>query len=273
MKVYVAGVSGEKQYLKSLNSFYELRVRPSDSKNLPQKVMRGDVARMTFCDSFLESDKDALLLLDCDMVHPPDLLERLREWDKDMVTAHYWKRTTPMESVCSVSPDGTWPYLPLDVRNLPLEGLVEIDSSGFGAVLIKREVIQGVRSGLGEEGHPFALGNAPEMSNGENVHFGSDMRFFHRTRELGYKLWLDCGLESLHASTFWLSRELYERLREPEWEGQQLWLIHQINKKIYGDNPKTVQIKLEQFLRDRQALDDKITALQTWLHQDGKSVL
>ena len=175
--------------------------------------MRGDQTRMSFCDSFLASDCDALLLLDCDMVHPPDLLERLRAWDVDMVTAHYWKRNAPMESVCSISPDGTWPYIPAPVNEMPNEGLVEIASTGFGAVLIKRAVIEKVTEALGKEGHPFALGPMPEMTNGENAHLGSDMRFFHKARSLGFVLYLDCGVESLHAATFWMSRQLYERLR------------------------------------------------------------
>ena len=269
MKVYVAGVSGERQYLKSLNSFHELLTRPGDTKNLPQKVMRGDVNRMAFCDSFLASDCDALLMLDCDMVHPKDLLERLREHDVDMVTAHYFKRSTPLESVCSISPDGTWPYIPLPISEVAIEGLLEIASTGFGNVLIKREVIQAVSDSLGGEGHPFALGPNPEMANGENAHFGSDMRFFHKARQLGFKLWLDCELESLHASTMWVSRQLYERLREPEWEGQQLWLLHQLNKKMYGDNPKTVEIKLRQFMTEREELDGKIATLKGWLENNA----
>lgn len=267
MKIYVAGVSGERQYVKSLKSFYELQVRAGDIKNVPERVIRGDIARMTLCDSFLESDCDAILMLDMDMCHPEDMLEKMRAWDVDMVTAHYWKRSTPMESVCSVSPDGTWPYLPLDMDTTPLEGLIEVASTGFGAVLIKRKVIEDVKESLGGT-HPFALGEAPEMSNGEHIHFGSDMRFFHKARALGYKLWLDCGLESLHASTFWLSRQLYERLREPEWEGQQLWILHQLNKKLYGENPKTVEIKLKQFIAQRNDLDAKIATLENWLTQN-----
>lgn len=265
MKVYVAGLSGERQYLKSLNSFHDLLIGSGDVKHLPQKAMRGDQTRMAFCDSFLQSERDALLMLDCDMVHPPDLLERLRAWNKDMVTAHYWKRSAPMESVCSVSPDGTWPYLPLNMNDAPNEGLFEIASTGFGAVLIKRGVIEQVAKAVGAEGHPFALGPMPEMTNGENAHLGSDMRFFHKARELGYNLWLDCGVESLHAATFWMSRQLYERLREPEWEGQQLWLLHQLNKRMYGDNLKTVEIKLKQFYNDRDELNSKIQNLEHYL--------
>ena len=251
MKVYVAGVTSERQYVKSLNSFHALKLSPGDVPRMLDEVTRGDLARMTFCDDFLDGEEDAIAFLDVDMVHPPNLIERLKSHNVDMVTAHYWKRQPRMESVCGTSPDGTWPYLPLDVTNLPNKGLVEIASTGLGAVLIKREVIETVKRGLKETDHPFALGPHPEMVNSDVV-MGSDMRFFHEARKAGYKLWLDCELESLHGTTIWLSTGLYKRIREPDWELEQTRKLFYAARAAHGENEKTaiIQDKITQLERE-----------------------
>lgn len=230
MRVYIAGLTGDRQYVKSFRSFYDLAIRDGDEKNQPEDASRGDISRMSMCDDFLEKRQfDAILLLDMDMKHPVDLLERLREHDLDMVTAHYWKRKTPMESIVGIG--DRWPYAPL--KDLPDTGLLDIATTGFGAVLIKRGVVEAVSKSLPRGEHPMAIGPVPEMANGE-VAMGSDMRFFYYARSLGYKLWLDCSLESLHACTVWLGRTLYPKLREPDWEEDQERQRMEINKRLYG---------------------------------------
>lgn len=231
MRVMIAGASEEKQYLKSYRSFRDMTIRDGDILIEPEEFTRGDITRMSLCDHFLENrEYDAILLLDLDMVHPKNLLEGLREHDVDMVTAHYWKRKTPMESI--IGTGDKWPYLPLK-EPFPTSGLMEVSTTGFGAVLIKREVIQGV-SGLIPKGeHPMAIGPVPELANGE-VAMGSDMRFFYYARQSGYKLWLDCGLESLHACNIWLSRWLYGKIREEDYEAGELAKIEELHKQLYG---------------------------------------
>lgn len=217
MRVMLAGLTPEKQFVKSYRSFREIKIRDGDACAEPSEFTRGDVARMTMCDEFLEHKEfDALLMLDLDMVHPKNILESLRSHDVDMVTAHYWKRKTPMESIVGIG--DKWPYHSL--KDFPESGLMEISTTGFGAVLIKRHVIEGVAANLPSGEHPMAIGPVPEMANGE-VAMGSDMRFFFLARQLGYKLWLDCSVESLHACNVWLSRDLYKRWREPDWEAEQ----------------------------------------------------
>ena len=225
MRTMIAGLTGERQYVKSYRTGREVLFRDGDVYAEPEEFTRGDVMRATMCDEFLEHREfDALLLLDLDMVHKPYLLERLREHDLPMVTAHYWKRKTPMESICGI---GDWPYQPL--RDWPETGLMEVSTSGFGAVLIKREVIEAVAKTIANGEHPMTIGPVPEMANGE-VAMGSDMRFFFLARRLGYKLMLDCSQESLHGVNVWLSRDLYKRWREPVWEAEQDELNKQARK-------------------------------------------
>ena len=217
MNVFVAGVSSEQQYVKAQDSYYELKGREGDDRaHLFGRP--GWAARMDLCDTFLENKEfDALLMIDMDMIIPSDGLEKLREHDADMVSGHYFNRSTsPLMSVCMVEWDGRdWPMEAIPKH----EGLHSISSTGMGFVLIKREVIEAVAK-LPNIYHPFAVGPIPEKL-GDNRPFGQDVRFFFYARALGYKLWLDASVRCLHGCTIWLSEYLYDILRphqNEEWE-------------------------------------------------------
>jgi hypothetical protein len=220
MNVYISAVSSEKQYAKTLDSFYEMDIREGDIRGV-LFGRPGFIARMDLCDAFLkDKTKDAILLVDLDMVIPRDGLEKLRAHDLDMVTGHYFRRhTAPIMSVCQVV-DKENNQIPL--VDVPDSGLHEIAATGFGFVLIKREVIEAVAK-LDKISHPFAPGPVPEV--GHYDIFGQDIRFFYYTRKLGYRLWLDAGVECKHATTFYTSKWLYDIIRphqaeewKKEWE-------------------------------------------------------
>ncbi len=213
MRIYVAGASGETQYVKSLRTFYEIRTKPGDYKQ-EQALGRGDITRRLICDEFLENsgDWDALAMFDLDMLHPPDILERLRAHDLDMVTGHYYSRGfRHIHSVCWGVGRNVWPCPPIE--HPPTSGLHEIGITGMGCVLIKRAVIEAVRDYLPEGDNPFAIGSLPEVT-GNGSSLGTDFRFFTIARLLGYKLWLDADIECKHASVFWVGREMAEHLRK-----------------------------------------------------------
>jgi len=229
MKVYIAGVSAEQQHVRTIFSFANLDKEEVDEvAYLAGKP--GFVARMELVDSFLESDCDAVLLTDMDMVLPMDGLTKLRAHNLDMVTGHYFKRkTNPLMSVCQVIKDG-W-QVPLE--DIPTSGLHEISSTGFGFVLLKREVIEAVAK-VPNITHPIAPGPCPEQRH--DAMFGQDVRFFYYANRLGYKLWLDAGVECKHATTMYTSKKLYDILRphqndawKEEWKGLK-WVQESITK-------------------------------------------
>lgn len=221
MRILVAGLTGDRQYVRSMHSFYDLNLEKGDDKVFPETGMRGDVARIAICNEFLnKKEYDALMMCDLDMILPKNLVERLRAHDLDMVSAHYFKRqTSPIQSVCAISPGGIWPFVPL--YDIPDEGLIEVAVAGFGAVLIKREVIEAVKDTLLDGQNPFAIGPMPEMTSGEHGNFGSDYYFFTRARNQGYKLWLDCSpdLECYHYTTIVISRDFYRKMRPFQADG------------------------------------------------------
>lgn len=256
MKVFVAAVSSEKQYAKGMMSFNSLAVRDGDKK-LIKLGTRGDMARMTMGEKFLESDFDAILLLDLDMVHPPDLLERLRAHDVDMVSGHYFRRhVNPMRSVVSlISPDNKWPYLPL--ITIPDDGLHEIACTGFGCALIKRHVVEAVIEMLPLGSPPFSLGPMPEEANNENGPFGSDFNFFMRARRIGYNLWLDASLESEHACTIWLNREIYKQMGGET--GDSFWKpFWRHTMKFNGVNEVVIKARLEVLRENMEKLESRL---------------
>lgn len=220
VKVYLAAVSSETQHVGSLTSAYEMKRRTGDELYVEHRT-HGYVARESLLEDFRKrTEFDAYLALDADQRHPADMLERLRTdmetHNLDMVCAHYYRRETKLiQSLCYELGDGTYPFLPF--LHPPKAGLHEIAWTGLGCVLIHRRVIEAVWQTLPEGQTPFAIGTLPDEAN-DYQNWGSDVRFFLIARRLGFKLWLDAGIESLHAVTLWLGHKSAEKLIEyREW--------------------------------------------------------
>jgi len=248
LKILLAGVSSYMQFVASMNTFYEMEIEEGDEKATNYNA-RGDIARITLCNEFLRRPEfDAIFMADLDMKYPKELLARLRSHDLDLVTGHYFKRQpNPIQSVVSVSSDGTWPYHPL--VDIPDDGLHEIACAGFGNVLIKRRVVEDVIKLLPPGEHPFQIGPMPEMVDGDHGAFGADFRFFTYARRLGYKLWLDAhpGAEARHAATLWVDRRIYNIMRPHQHKKRQgYWNeTFKYDRRIHGMNKKTAESRLQ----------------------------
>ena len=252
MKVFVAGVSTETQYVKGLLSFRALRIGPDDVA-VAHYGATGLAARKAVCDEFLRKKEfDALLMLDLDMLHPEDLLVRLREHDVDIVTGHYYRRQlSPMTSIAELAPDGTWPYVPL--LDVPHSGLHEIACAGLGCVLIKREVIEAVAKELPPLSHPFDNGPMKWLT-GSDLVIGPDKRFFSLARKLGYKFHLDATVRCGHALTVWLDDDIYDKLRDRK---AQAWLMAGFWIDVLGRlgvDEKSIKLRLQTLSLEREAL-------------------
>jgi len=252
MRVFVIGVSTEKQYVNGILSFRDLIIGANDTLAVHHGAT-GLYARKAGCTEFLESkEHDALFMLDLDMTYPKDALKRLREHDLDMVSGHYYKRQLqPMFSVVDVSPDGTWPYIPL--LDVPQSGLHEIASTGMGCVLIKRHVIEAVAGKLPPLSHPFDQGPLEWLTD-SNFALGQDKRFYSMARKLGYKLYLDADVRCKHAVTAWIDDEFYLRNKNTKTQAMimsGLWLD---NLGRYSVNEKTIKLRLQALELEREQL-------------------
>jgi hypothetical protein len=252
MNVFVIGVSTESQYVNGLLAFRDLIIGANDTLAVHHGAT-GLYARKAGCSEFLERKSyDALCLIDLDMTYPKDALKRLREHDLDMVSGHYYKRQLmPMFSVIDISPDGTWPYIPL--LDVPQSGLHEIASTGMGCVLIKRHVIEAVARELPPLSHPFDNGPL-EWLTGTQFSLGQDKRFFSLARKLGYKLYLDADVKCKHAVTAWIDDEFYLRNRNLKSQSMiiaGLWLD---NLGRHGVNEKTIKLRLQALELEREQM-------------------
>jgi len=197
MKVLIGIASHETQHVHSISSCYAIRCEAQDELEI-RLMPRGDMVRGEYANIILGDDSygpdDALLMLDGDQKHPPDMLEKMRAHNVDMVCAHYYKRDSyGVQSMCFEL--GEWPYKPYD--NPPREGLHEIGTTGFGCVLVKKKVLRALKD------------ITPDDSN----MMETDFIFFHKARKLGYKLWLDASIESEHATIIWLNHNIAEKLK------------------------------------------------------------
>ena len=207
-RVMVAGLSPNRQYLRSIMSFRDLKLREGLDGLWVQYGTRGDVGR-TIVEERFTNDKrfDALLLLDLDQIFPDDTLLRLIEHDLPMVSGHYMMRTTTLlRSIWQYTVDGGWPFLPYIWPNIPRTGLHRLASTGMGCLLIKREVIEAVQNYLPAGSSAFEIGKVPEISPMMG-NFGSDYRFLYYAQKLGYELWGDADVDCPHYSSILLDRD------------------------------------------------------------------
>ena len=252
MRVFVAGVSSELQYVDGLIDFHGLKIGSRD-KLAVHKGATGLAARKAMCTEFLMQKKfDALFMLDLDMKYPEDTLTRLRKHDIDMVTGHYYRRQIdPMMSIIETSPDGSWPFTP--VVDIPHSGLHEVAVAGFGCVLIKRHVIEAVAETLPPLSHPFDNGPL-EWLTGSALVLGPDKRFFPLAKRLGYDLMLDADVRCKHGVTAWLDDDLYEKLRNRASQARVLsgyWLEY---LRRYGVEAKTIKLRMQSLSLEKDLL-------------------
>lgn len=262
MKVLIAVASSSMQHVGGIASCYALRRGHGDDLAIQHKT-RGDAARDALVAHFLESPAfDALLMLDGDQRHPPDLLEKLREsaeaGDLDAVCAHYYRRETRVvQSLCYEVGDGTYPFLPL--LDVPRDGLHEIAWTGFGCVLIRRRVLEAVAASLPKGASPVGIGPLPEVA-GDHDNFGPDCRFWLRARALGFRLWLRADVESLHATTLWLGHKSADRLADPTRWADGMYPLLEERLRIHGMTPEAFRQRLRLLEARKRGLLEKLEA-------------
>jgi len=174
---------------------------------------RGDSARQQHCEIFMaEPDKwDALLLLDGDQTFPHDLIDCLWSHGVDIVSGLYFRRTFPPAPLWYCRSD-RWPLQPMfEWKHLINDkGLVPIGATGFGCVLIKRNVFEYFDKHILKPKEPYIFnGPYPERA-GHYRSYGADLRFFDKANQHGLEVWGDPQAKCGHIGQFELTEESYE---------------------------------------------------------------
>lgn len=143
------------------------------------------------------TDTPRLLMVDTDMIVPPETISRLVGHNKDIVgglafTSSWSGRVTPTLHVIREDEEGK-PYLDI-LWDYPTDSLVQVDGTGGACLMITRTAAMKIWEARGWD-HPmpwFAFG----MHNG--VRIGEDIAFCLTAGKVGLKIYVDTGLEIPH---------------------------------------------------------------------------
>lgn len=159
-------------------------------------------AREEFAEYVLKADCDYLFMIDDDMIVPMNLFELLYRHDVDIVAPLAFQRRSPYYPVIYKQKTG-WDEVRKEkffgneiVKNYPKDKLFQCDAVGFGAVLIKRWVIEKMQT-------PRFMSTSP---TGEDILF-----CYHAREQLGAKIYCDTSVKIAHlgAPTI-ITEETYE---------------------------------------------------------------
>lgn len=145
-------------------------------------------AREQLAEATLRYNCDYLFMIDDDMLAPFDLFYKLVEDDKDIIAPLAFTRNPNHMPVCMVTREGfdpatRRPYMFKDtIMAYPRDTLFQCDAVGFGAVLIKRKVLEKVP-------RPWFMSTSPT---------GEDIYFCNEARKYGFEVWMDSRVKLGH---------------------------------------------------------------------------
>jgi hypothetical protein len=147
-------------------------------------------AREEMAKQTLAANCDYLYMVDDDMTCPDDMFEKLYAADKDIVAPLAFTRNFPHKPVIYSCIEG-WDavsqkeyFSNFSIMNYPKDALKQVDAVGFGAVLIKAEVIK-------------AIAEPRFMST---CGTGEDILFCYKAKKAGFQTWVDTRVKLGHIS-------------------------------------------------------------------------
>lgn len=146
-----------------------------------------------------------VLWIDDDMEMPADALERLLKHDLPIIGGLCHARRPPYHPILAKKHDPVWGYNEGSygfVYEYPKNALVEVDATGAGFLLVKREVFEAIDAEFGAEKWWEPIGSDSE-----------DFSFCHRARKCGFAIKVDTSLEIGHVADVVITSDIAKRLR------------------------------------------------------------
>lgn len=159
-------------------------------------------AREELAKRAVEHDFDYLMMIDDDMLCPPDLFFKLVKHDKDIIAPLAFTRNPNHKPVIYEVIEGYDPITKTDYYttrfavNYPRNSIVQCDAVGFGAVLIKRKVLDAMQ--------------LPRFMGMQQT--GEDITFCYKAKKLGFQVWMDTSVKLGHLSSPIIITEEYSDL-------------------------------------------------------------
>lgn len=146
---YIGVVGPETDYGVTRDSIERIEIGPGDARPRYVRGTKGYETRQLVINEWDKSPHDWLLILDHDMIYHPLTLKRMRSHNKPFVTGYYMRRRwDPVYSVWfRLPPKHTWPMEPyVDIP--PTDKLIDLGASGWGCMLMHKDVLHETRKVL-----------------------------------------------------------------------------------------------------------------------------
>ena len=184
-----------------------------------------DVSRSQMVQKALESGSEWVMMLDSDVIPPPDAIEKLLSWNLPIVSGLYYRRYPRAE----VQPGqefhpSMWKLIPADIKikcptcgiehqrgegkytpivNFPDGALIETDVVGMGCCLIHRRVFEKIREKFPRPHDPeFKIYPWFEWLQGWfEGQCSEDFVFCEKAKDCGFKIFVDSSTKCGHAFT------------------------------------------------------------------------
>lgn len=165
------------------------------------------MAREVMATTAINANCDYLFMIDDDMLAPHDTFDRLYRHNVDVVSALAFTRNPPHLAVLYETKEG-WDerthrkYVHTEwIKNWPRGKLVECDAVGFGAVLIKVDVLKRMKP-------PYFMCSS---GNGEDIWF-----CVRAKQEAGARIFMDTTFELGHlGSRIVIDTALHDKVNDP----------------------------------------------------------
>lgn len=175
-----------------------------------------DANRNKIVKKFLSSECEWLLMMDADIVPPENILDMI-EHGKKIVSATVlgMKDGVPHPLIMKMDDDKEmYRMVGLDQYQDELrdDGLIEIDGSGTGCILIHREVLEKM------EPPWFKF----EYNKFGDIKYSEDYKFSQKAKEMGYKIYCDTNMPCKHfkkVDLLDLNQTFYRMVSEGEVDG------------------------------------------------------
>ncbi len=144
-------------------------------------------SRNILLEEFLKTNSDYAFFLDSDMIVPSDLIEKLVEQDKDVISSLAFTRTMPPRPAIRKKIGESYQT----IEDYPQNALIEVDAVGLYSMLIKREAVQKILD--------QTKGNFFDIKRNEKGELkGEDIIFCENIKKSGFKIFVHTGIKIGH---------------------------------------------------------------------------
>lgn len=168
-------------FAKWFNSFIRLRIMPWDEMITTMSTYLPDARNIIHQGFVTKSQSEWLVMLDSDVLPPPDFLKRLMAHNLPMVGGWYRKKGAPFAPVVYDIYEGEGDKTIYKPRLEPGTGLEKVDGAGAGCWLMHRSVA-------------VAIGERPYDMNGG----GEDLQLCRKVIAAGFDIVIDWSVACAH---------------------------------------------------------------------------